>query len=114
MTSHKQLWRIGKELRADRGIVVAGIATYVLDEHIDILALKAIQLTIHQSQVAPIAIAAYCTERTEGSQFLGHLDTTYIACMPYLIAGFKVVQVLIVPIAVGIAQYAYLLNNPKL
>ena len=93
VSSHKELWRIGKELRADRGIVVARIAANMLDEHIDILALKTIQLAIHQSQVATIAITTNSTERTESSQLLSHLYATYIACVPNLVAGFKVASI---------------------
>ena len=108
---HKQLRRIGKERRAYAEIIVAGIAPNMLDEHIHILHLESVQLTIHQSEVSPIAVAAYSPERTEGSEPLSHLNTADVTCMPDLIAGLKVVQILIVPIAVRIAQDANLLHN---
>jgi hypothetical protein len=85
----------------------------MLNQHIYILALKSVQLAIHQSQVSPIAVTADSAEGTECSQLLGHLNTTNIACMPNLVAGFKVMQVLIIPIAMGIAQYANSYHNPK-
>ena len=111
MSCHEELWRIGIQQLTDRGVVIAGIAANMFDEHIGLLALKTVQLTIHQSQVAPIAIATDSTQRTELSQSLSHLYTTDVACVPYLVAGFKVVQVLIVPIAVGVADDADSLHD---
>ena len=85
----------------------------MLDEHVDILALEAVQFTIHQSQVAPVAVTTDSTERTESSQLLGHFDTTYIPRMPYFVTGFEVVQVLLVPIAVRITDNTYFLQIPR-
>jgi hypothetical protein len=85
----------------------------MFDEHIHILTLKAVQLAIHQSQVSPITVTAYSAEGAECSQLLGYLYATYVACVPNLVAGFKVVQVLIVPIAVSIAQYADSFHIPN-
>ncbi len=110
MTSHEELRRIGKECRTYAEVVVARIAAYMFDEYIDILALESVQFTIHQPQVSAVAIATDSPERTEGSQFLCHLHTTDISCVPDLVAGFEVVQVLLIPIAVRIAQYTYFLH----
>ena len=107
MPSHEQLWRISKECRADAGIIVARIAADMLDEHIHILDLESVQFTIHQPQITTIAIATDSPERTESSQFLSHLHTADITCMPNLVTRFEVMQILIVPIAVRIAQYTY-------
>ena len=82
----------------------------MLDEHIDILHLETVQFTIHQPQVASIAITADSTERTESSQFLSHLHTTDIPCVPYLVAGFEVMEVLLVPVTMRIDQYTYFLH----
>ena len=82
----------------------------MLDEHIDILALETVEFTIHQAQVAPIAVATNSPERSEGCQFLGHLHTADVASMPYLVAGLEVVQILLVPVAVCVAEYAYRLH----
>ena len=90
VTSHEKLWRTGKECGPNAGIVVARIATYMLDEHIYVLALKTVQLAIHQSEITPVAITAYSAEGTEGSQSLRHLYTSDVAGMPDLIAGFEV------------------------
>ena len=65
MASNKQLWRIGIERTNNRMVVIARIATNMFDKHIDILALKAIQFTIHQTQVSPITITTYRTKRPE-------------------------------------------------
>ena len=107
MSSHKQLWGIGVERRADARVIVAGIAADVLDEHVDILALEPVQFTVHQPQVPAVAVATDSPERTEGSQFLCYLHTTDIPCVPDFVAGF---EVLLVPIAVRITQYTYLLH----
>ena len=110
MTSHKELRRIGKECRAYAEVVVARIAADMFDKHIDILALESVQFTIHQPQITAVAIATDSAEWTEGCQFLCHLYTTDISCVPDLVAGFEVMQVLLVPIAVRIAQYTYFLH----
>ena len=104
VSGNEELGRAGEERSADRGVVVAGIAADVLDKHVDILALEAVQLTIHEPQVAAVAVAADGAERTEGGQTLGHLHSADIACMPYLVAGFEVMKVLLVPIAMGVAD----------
>ena len=103
MSRHEQLRRIGIEHGAHGVVIIAGIATNMLDEHINILALETVLFTIHQPEVATVTVATYSPERTEGSKFLRYLDTTDIAGMPDFIAGFKVMQILIIPVRVGIA-----------
>ena len=100
---NEELRRIGKKRGAHTEIIVARIATNMLNEHIDILALETVQLTIHQAKVSPVAVATYSPERTESCKFLRYLNTTDIAGMPDFIAGFKVMQILIIPVRVGIA-----------
>ena len=78
----------------------------MFDKYIHILTLKTIHLTIHQSQVATIAITADSPKRTELRQTVGHLHTADIPRMPNLVARFEIVQVLIVPVAVCIADDA--------
>ena len=90
MTSHEELRRIGKECRTHAEVVVTGIATDMFDEHIDILALKPVQFTIHQPQITAVAVTTDCAKRTEGCQFLCHLHITDISCVPDLVAGFEV------------------------
>ena len=107
MSCDKEVWRIGKERRSHADVVVSGIAADMLDEHIGILTLEVVQLAIHQPQITPVAVAADSPERSEGSQFLCHLHTADIAGVPDFVARLEVVQVLLVPIAVRIAQYAY-------
>ena len=90
MTSDKELRRIGKKCRTHAEVVVAGIATDMFDEHIDILALKSVQFTVHQPQVSAVAVTIDSPERTKGSQFLCHLHITDIPCVPDFVAGFEV------------------------
>jgi hypothetical protein len=107
VAGNEELWRTGKERRADGGVVTSGVAADVLDEHVNILTLEAVQLAIHQSQVAAVAVATDSPQWPESGKPLCHFDRTDIACVPYLVAGFEVVQILLVPIAVGVADDAY-------
>jgi hypothetical protein len=111
VSCHKKLRRTGIEQFANRGVVIAGIASDMFDEHIGILAFESVQFTIHKSQVASITIATDSTQRTELSQSFCYLYTTDITCVPYLVAGLEVVQVLIVPIAVGVTDDSYSLHD---
>ena len=111
VTSYEELWRIGKEQLPHADIVVAWIATNMFDQHIDILALETVQFAIHQSQVASVAVAADSSQGTILSQFLSHLQRADIASMPYLVAGLKVMEVLWVPVAVGVADDADSLHD---
>ena len=65
MSRHEQLRRIGIEHGAHGVVIIAGIATNMLDEHINILALETVQLAIHQAQVTAVAVAADGTERAD-------------------------------------------------
>ena len=91
MSCHKQLRRIGKKRGAHGEIIIPWIAPDMLDEHIDILNLETVQFSIHQPEVAAVAIATDRTERSEGRQLLSHLHTADIPCVPDLVAGFEVV-----------------------
>jgi hypothetical protein len=78
----------------------------MFDKHIDILAFKAIKFTVHQTQVTSITVTTDSTKWTELCQAVGHLNATYIASMPYLITGLKIMQIFIVPVAVCITDDA--------
>ena len=106
MPSHEELWWIGIERRAHAGIGVARITTNMFDQHIHIFALESVQFTIHQSEITTITVAIDGSKGSEGSQSLCHLSIAYVASVPDLIAGLEVVQILVVPITVGIAQDA--------
>ena len=106
MTSHEELRRIGKECRAYAEVIIAWITADMFDEYVDILTLESVQFTIHQPQIAAVAITTDSPKRTESSQFLCYLHTTDIPCVPDLVAGFEVVQVFLIPIAVCITQNA--------
>ena len=110
MAGNEQLGRRGIERGADRRVVVAGIAPNMLDQHVNILTLEAVEFAVHQPQVATVAVAADGTERAERCQPFCHLNGADVARMPYLIARFEVVQVLRVPMGVGVAYYSYLFH----
>ena len=110
MTSNEKLGRTGKERGTDRRVVVARITANMFDEHVDILTLEAVQFAVHEPQIASVTIATDSTEGTEGRQALSHLYRADIAGMPYLITGLEVVQILLVPITVGVADNAYFLH----
>ena len=100
----EELWRTSKERGADAWVVTAGITTDMLNEHINIFALKAVQFAIHKSQITTVAVAADGTEWAESRQALSHFYRTDVAGMPYLVAGFEVMQILLVPKRVGVAE----------
>ena len=106
MTSHEELRRISKECRSHAEVIIARITADMLDKHVDILDLETVQFTIHQPQISAVAVTTDSPERTEGRQFLRHFHITDIPCVPYLVAGFEVVQVFLIPIAVCITQNA--------
>ena len=113
MPRYEELGRFFTQQSPHRRVVVARIATDMLDEHIGVLAFEAIQLTIHQSQVATIAVATDGPQRSKRRQPVCHLHGADVTCMPNLVAGFEVVQVLVVPITVRIADDAYSLHDLK-
>ena len=110
VTGNEKLRRTGKERRTDRRVVIARITADVLDEHVDILTFETVQFAVHEPQIASVTIATDSTEGTKGRQALSHLYRADIAGMPYLITGFEVVQILLVPITVGVADNAYFLH----
>ncbi len=110
MTSYEELRRIGKECRAYAEVIIAWITADMFDEYVDILTLESVQFTIHQPQITAVAVATDSPERSEGSQFLCYLHTTDIPCVPDFVAGFEVVQVLLIPKRVRITQYSYFLH----
>ena len=110
VSADEELRRRGVERGANAGVVVARIAADVLDEHVHVLALEAVQLAIHQPKVAAVAVAADGTQRPERSQPLGHLDGADVAGVPDFVAGLEIVQVFLVPIAVGVAEDADFLH----
>ena len=65
MSGDEELRRIGEKRRADGEVVVTGIAADMLDEHIDILALEAVQFAVHQAEVTAVAVAANGAEGAE-------------------------------------------------
>ena len=110
MPRDEELRRIGKERGAHAVVVVAGIAADMLDEHVDVLTLEAVQFPIHQPQVAAVAVATDGAQGPERRQPLGHLYGADVAGMPYLVAGLEIMQVFLVPVAMCVAQYAYLFH----
>ena len=55
-------WR-GIQLPYDAAVVVAGITTDVLHQHVYVLALPSEHLGEHSPKVASVAIATYCSQR---------------------------------------------------
>ncbi len=111
VSCYEQLGRIGIQLPANGVVIVAWVAANVLHQHLDVLTLPAQHLGVHQAQVAPVAVAADGTQRPELCQALSDLGRTDVSSMPYLVAGLEVVQVLVVPVAVGVADDSYSLHG---
>ena len=107
VSAYEQLRRRGVYPRPYAGVVVAGVAADVFHQHVGVLAFPSQQFGIHQSQVAPVAVAAHRPEHAELGQAGRHLRRPYVAGVPYLVARLEVVQVLVVPVCVRVAYYAY-------
>ncbi len=104
MASDKKLWRIGIEQAPHRIVIIAGIATDMFDEHIDILTFEAVQFPIHQSEVPPVAVSTDRPERSELRKAFRHLHRPDISCMPYLVTGFEIMQIFRIPIRMRITD----------
>src|SRR5574344_1579447 len=93
----------------NRAVVIAGISPDMLHQHIHLLAFESEHLWKHASEVSTVAVAAHSPQRAECRQSVGQFRTAYIPCVPNLVARFEILQVFIVPIGVGIANYSYFL-----
>ena len=113
MPGYKQLRGRRINQSAHRRIVVARIAADVFDEHVDILAPEAVQLAIHQSEVAPVAVATDGTKGSKLCQPFSHFNRADVACMPNFIAGLEIMQIFVVPIGMGVTDDTYLLHELK-
>ena len=107
MARDEKLWRRGIDLSSDGGIIVAGITADMLHKHIGVLASESELFGKHESEVAPIAVAADGSEGSEGSKSVCNLRTADVARMPYLVAGLEITEVFVVPECVGIAYDSY-------
>ena len=104
MATDEERGRLMVKGAADGGIVVAWIASDVFDEYVCPLDGEALYLGIAQTDIAPIDIAIDGTEGAEGLKLLSHLERTYVACMPHLVALGEVPRVAFIPIAMGIRE----------
>ena len=113
VAADEELGRTRHELPHDAAVVAAGVAAYVFHQHVYLLALEPQHLRKHAAQVAAVAVAAHGTQGPEGGQAVGQFGRADVAGVPYLVARLKVVQVAVVPVGVGVAQYAYPFHSPK-
>lgn len=104
MSADEERGRTHEEGAANGGVVVAGVAANVLDEHVGSLDGEAVDLWVAQADVASVDIAMYGAEGAEGFELLGYLERTDVAGMPHLIALGKVPCVAFVPMAVGVRE----------
>ena len=93
---------IGAQLGIDGTVVVARIATDVGHQYAGSLASPPQFLGIHPSQVTTIAVAAYGPEGTKLIEPLCQFHGTDVASVPYFITLFKVLEIAVVPISVGV------------
>ena len=104
MAADEERRRTHEEGAANGGVVVAGVTTDMLDEHVGSLDSEAVHLWVAQADVAPINIAVYGAEGTEGFELLGYLKGTYVSGVPHLIALGKVPCVAFVPMTVSVRE----------
>ncbi len=102
MTRNEKLRRVDIETTGYAAVVVAWIATDVLDENFSLFTLKAQDARIEPQQIATIAIAANGAKGLETGQSLGQLHRADITRVPYFIALGKVLRIAVVPITVGV------------
>ena len=62
VTGYEEFWRTGKEAAAYGGVVVAWIASYMLDQHFHVLTPEAVSFAEHDAEVAPVDVAEYGTQ----------------------------------------------------
>ena len=106
MSAYEELWRTGVYPRTNARVVVTRISADMLHEHVNVLTFPPQQLGIHPPEVASVAVSAHGTEHPELSQAFGNFHRADVAGMPYLVARLEIVQVLVVPVRVCIADYA--------
>ena len=104
MPADEERGRTHEEGASNGGVVVAGVTTYVLDEYVGSLYGEAVHRRVAQADVAPIDVAMYGTEGTEGFELLGYLKGTYVSGVPHLIALGKVPCVAFVPMPVSVRE----------
>ena len=104
MATNKELWRTGEQRTAHRRVVMAWVASDMLDKHLGSLHFEAQRLRKAETKLAAIDVAINRTQGAESSQTVGHFNRPYIARMPYLVTRFKMTYVAFVPIAMCITQ----------
>ena len=110
MPADEKLRRIAEYLGTYARVVIAGISAYVLHQYIHVLAFPSERLGEDTAYVTTIDISIYGFQRTELRQFLGHLERTDVPCVPYLVARLEVMQILLIPVYVGVSDAAYPLH----
>lgn len=110
----EELWRHGINLRAYARIIITGISSDMLHQHLNVLTLEAQRFSIHQTKVAAVTVAAYSPERTEVGKSFGYLHRTDVACMPYFITRLKIFQIPVIPERMCIAKYSNLFHKFRL
>lgn len=106
VSAHEKTGRTDEQPLADGGIVTAGITTDVLDEDIRSLDGEAVQFRIEAAHITSVDVSVDGMQRTESSQTFRHFLRADVAGMPNFIALVEMLQVAVVPIAVGVGEDA--------
>jgi hypothetical protein len=96
--------RMYKECASNRRVVVARIATYMLDEYISSFDTETVYLWVAQSDISSVDVSVDSTERAEGFKLFCHFKRTYVACVPHLITFCKMLYVAFVPVTMGVRE----------
>ena len=83
-------------------IVLAGVTADVFHQHFRSLDRKAQCLRIKSADVLPVNVSIHSPEGTKSSILLCHLQRNDVAVMPVFVALFKVLQLPLIPISMGI------------
>ena len=111
VTADKEFRRSLIELSYDATVVSSWITADMCHQDVGTLAVPSQYLREHTAQVTTVAVAHNGTQGAESGQTVGYLGTAYVAGMPHFVALLEILQILIVPITMGVAQYSYSLHN---
>ena len=111
VTADKEGRRVGVELVDDTAVVATRIAADVSHQDVGSLAGPPQFLGEHEAEVAAVAVADHGTQGAESGKAIGKLGAADVAGVPYLVALGEVLEVLIIPVGVGVAQETYAFHD---
>ena len=113
MPAYKQLRWLSVYFTLHQRTVFIRVSANVRYPNIDVFTIKPQMLRKVLPDLGSVDISVNALQRFKGGKLFGHLQTTEIAGVPYLVAVFKMFKNRIVEIAVGVGKEAYF-NHGKI